>query len=279
MTVDGFYYPGEFAKLCGISRDTLEYYGRIGLLPPCKKEKNGYGLYSPEQVYSLQLIHMLKTTGCSLKEIKTFLYVGGVPEYQAIIDSKREQLEKQRAQIDKVLREYDYYEHFRRTTLDLATPEMRIVLNPQAFYIFCTKVDPEKSLDAEYRELKFREHVMRCNERAAEIMSFPVGSIYPESALYLDTQSGISGYCSYCNCIPKNPEDYTMAPSAYYLTYLYKGTRRDVEVTLLKQLLEFAIEQGYRLVGDIYIIPFTKMISNRHISMYDCRVFVAVEKL
>lgn len=278
MTNDGFYYPGEFAALCGISRDTLEYYGRIGLLPPCKKEKNGYGLYSPEQVYSLQLIHMLKTTGSSLHEIKEFLYVGGVPEYQAIIDNKREQLEKQREQIDKALREYDYYEHFRRTTLDLATAEMRIVLNPEAFYIFCTQIDPNQSLDAEYRELKFREHVMRCNERAKEIMGFPVGSMYPERALYQETQSGISGYCSYCNCTPENPEGFTMVPSAYYLTYLHKGTQRHVGVTLLKQLLAFASGEGYRLVGDIYVIPFTKLISNNHISTYDCRIFIAVVK-
>ncbi|WP_418657894.1 MerR family DNA-binding transcriptional regulator, partial [Clostridioides difficile] len=37
---------GEFAKLCGISKQTLIFYDKIGIFPPEYKDKNNYRYYS-----------------------------------------------------------------------------------------------------------------------------------------------------------------------------------------------------------------------------------------
>ena len=60
---------GEFARICGIRKDTLFYYDSIGLLPPEQVAPNGYRYYSTRQFYTYHIISTLKEAGASLEEI------------------------------------------------------------------------------------------------------------------------------------------------------------------------------------------------------------------
>lgn len=63
----------ELANTYHISRPTLIYYDKIGLLTPKHNEKTGYRYYSSKDIERLELILALKETGLSLTNIKTFL--------------------------------------------------------------------------------------------------------------------------------------------------------------------------------------------------------------
>ena len=41
---------GEFASLCGVTKDTLFHYDDIGLLKPARVGENGYRLYGLYQL-------------------------------------------------------------------------------------------------------------------------------------------------------------------------------------------------------------------------------------
>ncbi len=60
----------RFAELCGTTRQTLQYYDKMGLLHPAYTGKQGYRYYSAMQRYDFQIISTLKQSGCSLEEIK-----------------------------------------------------------------------------------------------------------------------------------------------------------------------------------------------------------------
>lgn len=62
---------GELARQSGISRDTIRYYQRIGLLsaPAQPNSTNAYKHYPPESVSRLGLIRQAKKLGFSLPEI------------------------------------------------------------------------------------------------------------------------------------------------------------------------------------------------------------------
>ncbi|PLX28914.1 MAG: hypothetical protein C0604_10355 [Clostridiales bacterium] len=278
MIDDAYYYASEFARQCGISRDTLEYYNRIGLLAPCKREENGYGLYSPEQEYTLQLITYLKIGGCTLNEIKEYLYVSGMPELYDVMEGRKEALERKRDIIDKAIRTYDYHRNFRLTTLDLATRKMRIVRNPRPFYIFETEMDESLSNSKNYRSKKFREHLLRCNERSSEIINFPIGIIYSLEALLSLNLDGICGYCNYCIGKPENTSKYTRIPSTDFMTYMHTDSKRLADKKVVSELLEFAQAEGYKPNGPLFTIPFTRIIDNEQKSMFDSRIFISVEK-
>lgn len=68
-----FYTTGQFAKLCGVKKQTLFHYDDIGLLSPVHVADNGYRQYSYRQYETFLLITCLKEAGMSLREIKAFL--------------------------------------------------------------------------------------------------------------------------------------------------------------------------------------------------------------
>lgn len=65
---------GQFAKLCGTTRDTLRHYYETGLLMPRIDEANGYHYYSASQVSSFFFISTFRQTGYSIKEIHSIIY-------------------------------------------------------------------------------------------------------------------------------------------------------------------------------------------------------------
>ena len=59
---------GEFAECTGISKDTIRYYEKIGLLQPVLKNKHRE--YQNHDIILVETIMKLKQTGFSLQEIK-----------------------------------------------------------------------------------------------------------------------------------------------------------------------------------------------------------------
>lgn len=64
------YTVGEFAKLWGMTRQTLIYYDNIGLLPPTfKNQENNHRFYSVEHYHQLEFIHQFQSLSITLATI------------------------------------------------------------------------------------------------------------------------------------------------------------------------------------------------------------------
>lgn len=107
---------GEMAKLFGVSKQTLIYYDRIGLLSPSEIQPNGYRYYSYEQVETLEVILTLKETGMPLGDIRVYLESRDIgrctkllEKQSAIIDKKIETLRRTRSKIQTKLGELKKY--------------------------------------------------------------------------------------------------------------------------------------------------------------------------
>ena len=62
----------EFAQITGLSRDTVRFYMRLGLLRPTTTTKGGrnpYHFFSDEDVQTAEIIRSSQSLGMSLKEI------------------------------------------------------------------------------------------------------------------------------------------------------------------------------------------------------------------
>ncbi len=69
----------KLARLFGLSRSTLLYYDRIGLLSPCHRSATGYRLYSEAQIKLLERICVLRRTSLSIEDIKRILQAEDKP--------------------------------------------------------------------------------------------------------------------------------------------------------------------------------------------------------
>ena len=141
---EAFYTTGQFAKLCGVKKQTLFHYDDIGLFKPARVDAKGYRYYAPEQYQTFLLISCLKEAGMSLAEIGDYL--------NELNPFERQQtLQLRLAAID---RRISYLQHVRRIlastfasqggvmgTADKNSDEIRLVNRP------ATKLWATKRLD------------------------------------------------------------------------------------------------------------------------------------
>lgn len=73
MFSNNFLNISDFAKIAGVSRQTLIYYDRIGLFSPAVVAENKYRMYSHKQLDEIGIITILRDLGMPLKKIKSVL--------------------------------------------------------------------------------------------------------------------------------------------------------------------------------------------------------------
>jgi DNA-binding transcriptional MerR regulator len=64
----------DFARLTGLTRDTVRFYSRLGLLRPRTNGKGGrhpYSVFTDKDVRAVDIIRISQSLGMSLKEIAT----------------------------------------------------------------------------------------------------------------------------------------------------------------------------------------------------------------
>ena len=66
---------GAIARGCGVSRDTLRFYERQGLLPPSRRSPSGYRLYAEADADRVRFIRRAQETGLTLDDIRDLLRV------------------------------------------------------------------------------------------------------------------------------------------------------------------------------------------------------------
>ncbi|MDQ0158018.1 MULTISPECIES: Hg(II)-responsive transcriptional regulator [Bacillales] len=69
------YRISELAERCGVNKETIRYYERLGLLSEPSRTKAGYRMYPEESVDRLQFIKRMQDLGFSLAEIDKLLGV------------------------------------------------------------------------------------------------------------------------------------------------------------------------------------------------------------
>ena len=89
------YYIGKVEKICKISKKTLRYYDKIGVLSPDEVQNdNGYRYYSKDNLLSIPVIKYYKQSGFKLEEIKNLLYELECNDIEENFREKIEELEE-----------------------------------------------------------------------------------------------------------------------------------------------------------------------------------------
>ena len=66
----------DFARVTGLTRDTVRFYARLGLLRPRTNGKGGrhpYSVFTDEDVRAAEIIRISQSLGMSLKEIASII--------------------------------------------------------------------------------------------------------------------------------------------------------------------------------------------------------------
>lgn len=103
----------EFTSLCGITKNTLVWYEKKGLISPKMVGENGYHYYGKEQFYEIDLIKSLKWVDKSLDECKSYMehrsedtYLPMLLEQQRVLGEKITALSGQKSIVDQTIQDY-----------------------------------------------------------------------------------------------------------------------------------------------------------------------------
>lgn len=92
----------EVSKIAGISIRTLQYYDKIGLLPPIGFTDAGYRLYDESSLELLQTILFFRELEFPLKEIKNIISNPDFDRHKAL-EQQIELLKMRREQIERII--------------------------------------------------------------------------------------------------------------------------------------------------------------------------------
>ncbi|MGG7098381.1 MerR family transcriptional regulator [Clostridium sardiniense] len=85
---------GETSKIFNISKDTLRYYDKIGILKPQVNPKNGYRYYLLRDLEKLGLIVGIKYLGISLSDIKSTIESEDIHSYKNLVVRQEDIIKK-----------------------------------------------------------------------------------------------------------------------------------------------------------------------------------------
>ncbi|MFS1515433.1 MerR family transcriptional regulator [Bacillus sp. SCS-151] len=109
--MEKLYSIQEVSQILGMSKDTLRYYDRIGIVSPFRKD-NRYRMYSRDDLIDLMNIHIMRYADFTLEEIKGKLGFRKMEnidstyceEVAAFLDAKNAETRKKIIHLEKVSR-------------------------------------------------------------------------------------------------------------------------------------------------------------------------------
>lgn len=101
---------GELAKKTGLTKDTIRFYEKLGLITACDRQAGTrlYKEFSEETIQRLLLINQTKALGFTLNEIKQFVQDWGshstIPEHEQIriVERKLEEISQKMSQLAEI---------------------------------------------------------------------------------------------------------------------------------------------------------------------------------
>jgi len=243
MLVTGFFTTSEFAGFSRLTRDTLLYYDRIGLLSPVERGENGYRLYSGNQLAVVNVIRILQQLGMSLEEIKE-LKDKRTPEMTDEVLGR--QIGKIEKKIEDWVRARKLLLSIRRTIQSAGDVDENIITiqyMPEEPVIFGEPNDYSNGRNVLNALLSFYHSA---SEKFPELdLNYFVWSIYSADRIKRGDWIGADRYYF------SNPEGCDRKPGAFYAIGYTRGGYCQCD-GLYKRLLEYIENNGFEICGDTY---------------------------
>ncbi|MDB8792055.1 MerR family transcriptional regulator [Romboutsia sp. 1001216sp1] len=145
---------GQVSKIFNISKDTLRYYDKMGLLKPDINKSNGYRYYSQEHIDQLNLILATKDLDISLADIKEtieseelYKYKELVNKQEKLIEEKIESLKRKQKQLKKWNEILDIVINFEN---EYDFNNIKVYRDTYSFYLINLDKILEKDFNKEY---------------------------------------------------------------------------------------------------------------------------------
>lgn len=236
----------EFAEFCGVTKNALLWYDRQGVLKPAVRGENGYRYYSSRQFFDLATITMLKQTGNSLREIRTFQKGHSYEKLQTLFEEKSRQLKVQLQELLQMINLVDAVQK-NLSLSERYSPNMPELIWQDAEYLATTAIpdgygwfeqEPEEYVYAHIRSYRGKDGVAQ----------YPLGTMLAEDSLTSPIPKEISYfYQAERDSLPALWEK----PAGRYVRIFHQGDYGHI-TEALKTASDFMQQKELKINGPIY---------------------------
>lgn len=261
---------GEFAKLTGVPKQTLQFYDKMGIFEPAIRLDNGYRYYEAEQYEAIDIIYALKEAGLPLSDIKHYLDHRTPEMCVALLDKEAKRIKEKIRALEKTL---ITVEQKKASTVKgmhiMAGEPVQLITLPEA-HLFTW--DFSQIDDANFM-LELIRMVNWCYDHGY-YTGYAMGSIVEESALKENHFSKISYMFTVIDHAVDHP-NYRYRPAGVYAVYHYKGHYEGLPTVypLIKEAIE---KSGHFIAGDSYESGLHDFFSVRDAGDYLVEIAVPV---
>ncbi|WP_138303969.1 MULTISPECIES: MerR family transcriptional regulator [Eubacteriales] len=278
MNTEQLLTTGQFASLCGTTKETLFHYDRIGILKPDRVGNNGYRYYTAVQFYDFDLIQTMKYTGSSLEDIRKCIRNFDTGYFLEMFREKQRRIKEEQKKLEELSGFMQELVQITEEALDARYGVPR------------TERDGEEHLlvtDFGYREWDssnaparlLGEHIRKCEACSIRNHAF-VGSIILRETLEKKEMKESFLFTK----IPENiwadewckREDVRRKPAGTFASVMHKGPYNSFGKSIEK-LMKFIERESLKIAGDCYVYDMISYIAGAGEEDYVVKIKVPVK--
>ena len=261
---------GEFAKLCGMSKQALIFYDKENVInPKFKDPNNGYRYYTPDQLEQMDTIMILREMGLSLSEIKDHMK-------NRSLDSSLQMLSSQKSIIHRRIKELTSIEK----RIDKKVESLHLVEKQNAS--FEIKDLPERLLAVEKVQGKHGlldvdialKKLMKKVKDSNTTHFYQVGDIVPIESLENDTFLSFAWAFVPIDSSCKNIETIKM-PKGRYMVGWHVGPYETMGTTY-KKMKEKIKKAGREISGPAYEFCILDSLTSSSPDKYCTQILIPI---
>ncbi len=107
----------DMARITGLSRDTLRYYEKIGLIESVERAPNGHRRYTQQDVTWVKFLKRLRATGMSIQQMQH--YTDLRRQGDSTLTERRLMLEARRHEVEAHVLEYQQLLEFIESKIEI----------------------------------------------------------------------------------------------------------------------------------------------------------------
>ena len=269
--IDQYLRISDFAKLCGVTKDTLFHYERIGLLKPEMIMENGYRYYSVKQFFTFDIIAILKETGTSLLDIKSYIENLDTDNFISLLTEKYRVLEEEHIKIK-------HMKNVLMNTINLTTRAIReictepVVEYQDEQYLLVIDFDPDEV--EKVRMGRINKHYRYCLDKG---LSETLTSGFINNKSSIENRRFINADSYFCEISHKSKNEmFFIKPKGNYALLDHQGYYDTIPETFDK-LFAYIEKEKLSVIGNAYIFEILSFLSAKDPDKYILKIAIGVQ--
>ncbi len=237
----------RMAELTEISRDTLVYYIKEGLITPAFTSESGYKYFHPGQLRTMTYIKYMRRCGIHINDIRNMLRDMDSDEFFRILEERRKELAGQIRILERSLSFLDTLDAFLGFT-EAHEPDRPFIAELEHKEFYLTPVHFCQSLNSVSSAGQLADFLDPAEGLPEQLICCRI----PENVMLSDH------FCEYMHQHADRVDQEEsggkiLRPAGTYACVTHQGGSGTVKDTILL-LKVFILKSGYRPSGDVYIL-------------------------